>query len=67
MLFPVSMIDGVPGKISFFFFLLSPFAFFELIPFDPLQIWTSKTSNKDISKAITASSIRFGQLKEDVE
>ena len=33
----------------------------------PLQIWTSKTFNKDISKTITASSLRFGQLKEDGE
>ena len=28
-------------------------------------MWTSKTSNKDILKTITASSLRFGQLKED--
>ena len=27
----------------------------------------SKTSNKDILKTITASSLRFGQLKEDGE
>ena len=32
----------------------------------PLQIWTSKTCNKDISKTITAiySSLRFFQLIE---
>ena len=30
----------------------------------PLQIWTSKICNKDISKTITASSLRFGHLKE---
>ena len=44
--------------------LVIAFAFFELMP---LQIWTSKTSNKDISKTIKASSLRFGQLKEDGE
>ena len=30
----------------------------------PLQIWTSKVCYKDISKTITASSLRFGNLIE---
>ena len=30
----------------------------------PLQIWTSKIFNKDISKTITDSSLRFGHLIE---
>ena len=47
--------------------------FFELLPFTflssdcPLEILSSKTYNKDISKSITASSLRFGQLIEDCE
>ena len=32
-----------------------------------MQIGTSKTGNKDISKTITACSLRFGKLKEDGE
>ena len=31
----------------------------------PLQIWTLKISNNDISKTITARSFKFGQLIED--
>ena len=49
-------------KNSYVFFNLSPFAFLRDIAF--LQIWTSKTCNKYISKTITASSLRFGQLKD---
>ena len=30
----------------------------------PLQIWTLKTSNKDMSKTIKACSLRFCQLKD---
>ena len=33
----------------------------------PLQILTSKTCNKDISKTIIARRLRFGQLIEDGE
>ena len=33
--------------------------------YSPLQIRTSKTCNRDISKTITASRLRFGQLIED--
>ena len=33
----------------------------------PLQIWPLKTYNKDISKTITASRLRFGQLIVDCE
>ena len=36
---------------------------FKLMPFANLE----KTSNKDILKTITASSLRFGRLKEDGE
>ena len=31
----------------------------------PLQIWPLKNGNKDISKTITASSLKLGQLIED--
>ena len=31
----------------------------------PLQIWTLKTCNHDISKTITARSFKLGQLIED--
>ena len=31
----------------------------------PLQIWPLKTCNKDISKILTASSLKLGQLIED--
>ena len=31
----------------------------------PLQIWPLKTCNKDISKTITASSLKLSQLIED--
>ena len=30
----------------------------------PLRIWTSKVCYKDISKTVTASSLRFGHLIE---
>ena len=48
------------------FFVIALCIFFSKCP---LQIWTSKTSNNDISKTITACtitacSLRFGQLKE---
>ena len=33
----------------------------------PLQIWTLKVCNHDISKTITARSLKFGQLIEDDE
>ena len=33
----------------------------------PLQIWTLKICNHDISKTITASSFKLGQLIEDDE
>ena len=33
----------------------------------PLQIWTLKICNYDISKTITASSFKLGQLIEDDE
>ena len=33
----------------------------------PLQIWTLKICNHDISKTITARSFNFGQLIEDDE
>ena len=33
----------------------------------PLQIWTLKICNHDISKTITARSFKLGQLIEDVE
>ena len=51
-------------NIFFYFFKLLPYAFFELLP---LQIWTSKTCNKDISKTILASSFRFGQRVDYLE
>ena len=49
----------LPGE-----FFYRPLHFFSKCP---LQIWTAKTSNKDILNPITASSLRFGQLKEDDE
>ena len=56
----------LPGEnLMFFFFLYSPLHFVELMPFANLDI---ETSNKDMSKTITAtsaSSLRFGQLKEN--
>ena len=33
----------------------------------PLQIWTLKICNHDISKTITASSLKLGQLIDDDE
>ena len=33
----------------------------------PLQIWTLKICNHDISKTITARSLKLGQLIEDDE
>ena len=33
----------------------------------PLQIWTAKICNHDISKTITARSFKLGQLIEDDE
>ena len=60
--------SGLPDenlKIYFFFFLVIVFAFFELMPIANLDI--ENTSYKDITKTITASSLRFGQLKEDGE
>ena len=33
----------------------------------PLQIWTLKICNHDISKTITARSFKLGQLMEDDE
>ena len=53
----------LPDNNYFFFFVIAIAFFFSSCP---LQIWTSKTSNKDISKTIIASSLRFGQLKEAV-
>ena len=35
--------------------------------YHPLQIWTLKISNHDISKTITASSLKLGQPIEDDE
>ena len=42
----------------------SYFIFFEL---SPLQIWTLKICNHDISKTTTARSFKLGQLIEDDE
>ena len=33
----------------------------------PLQIWTLKICNNDVSKTITARSLKLGQLIEDDE
>ena len=44
-------------KKRYFFFKLSP----------PLQIWTLKICNHDISKTITTRSFKLGQLIEDDE
>ena len=52
----------LPGENLMFVFLYSPLHFFELMPFANLDI---ETSNKDMSKTITASSLRFGQLNEN--
>ena len=46
------------------FFKLLPLHFFELLPFANLNI---ANCNKDILKTITASNLRFGQVKEDGE
>ena len=40
------------------------FYFFEYLP---LQIWSLKICNHDISKTITAKSFKLGQLIEDDE
>ena len=42
----------------------SYFIFFNYLP---LQIWTLKICNHDISKTITARSFKLGQLIEDDE
>ena len=53
----------LPGEnLIIIFFLYSPLHFVELMPFANLDI---ETSNKDMSQTITASSLRFGQLKEN--
>ena len=42
--------------------------FFNLFSnYPPLQIWTLKICNYDISKTITAKSFKLGQPKEDDE
>ena len=46
---------GENFKISYFFFS----------NYLPLQIWTLKICNHDISKTITARSFKLGQLIED--
>ena len=51
----------LPGE-NLMFFLYNPLHFFEIMPFSNLDI---ETSNKDMFKTITASSLRFGQLKEN--
>ena len=38
-----------------------------LLNYLPLQIWTLKICNHDISKIITASNFKLGQLIEDDE
>ena len=55
----------ITNKVKITFFLSYHLCiFFSLCSW---QILISKTSNKDILKNITASSLRFGQLKEDGE
>ena len=41
--------------------------FFFFSNYLPLQIWTLKICNHDISKSITARSFKLGQLIEDDE
>ena len=41
--------------------------FFFFSNYLPLQIWTLKNCNHDISKTITARSFKLGQLIEDDE
>ena len=38
--------------------------YFQFSRNSPLQIWTSKVCYKDISKTVTAISLRFGHLVE---
>ena len=53
--------SGLPGenykKISFFLVIA-------LCIFRVIALWTAKIYVKDVSKTITASSLRFGQLIE---
>ena len=42
-------------------------SYFIFSNFLPLQIWTLKICNHDISKTITANSFKLGQLIEDDE
>ena len=58
----MSRLPGENKKKYISFFTYHHCIFFKLKPFANLDI---KTSNKDISKTITASSLRLGQLKED--
>ena len=63
----IKKMQRLPGEIkkkSIVFF--SSFPLFIFSSYRRLQIWTSKTCNKFISKSITASSLRFGQLKRMV-
>ena len=53
----MSTLIGENLKKNLFFFL----------SFVPLQIWTAKICNHDISKTITARSFKLGQLIEDDE
>ena len=49
----------IKKKKLFYYFLVTMYC--------PLQIWTLKTCNKDISETIIASGLKFGQLIEDDE
>ena len=42
-------------------------SYFIFLNYLPLQIWTLKICNHDVSKIITASSFKLGQLIEDDE
>ena len=53
----MSRLIGENLKKSYFIFLNNP----------PLQIWTLKICNHDISKTITARSFKLGKLIEDDE
>ena len=52
-------------KNIYFILFFSSYCPLHFLSYCPLQIWTSKNFNKDVSKTVTASSLRFGQLIED--
>ena len=63
----MSRLPGETLRKNYFIFFSSYCSLHIYLSYCPLQIWTWKLCNKDISKTITASILRFSQLIEDGE